>query len=133
MRLFYLHEQQQRQDLLSQAPGTLLTSMGQLSVDTPSPAVAGAGLLARNANKVDPAAVALGGLAAGDWGSGPHSSRRSVEGDRLLSTGTSGRGSMEQAVGETAHAGDGSSARSSFDKDQGPVVGGCVLLFLGQG
>eukprot|EP00775_Hariotina_reticulata_P008114 gene8114-8308_t len=123
MRLFYLHEQQQRQQLLSQAPGSLLTSMGQLSVDTPSPTAAGAGILAQNANKVDPAAVALGALAAaGDWGAGPYSSLGSVEGDRVLGGGASGRGAAEQAGGETAPAGDGGSARSSFDKDQGPVI-----------
>ncbi|WIA42620.1 hypothetical protein OEZ86_008593 [Tetradesmus obliquus] len=115
MRLFYLHEQQQRQHLLCQNPQSLLTSVGQLSLDTPSPAVAAA-------------AAALANHQSGGGGVG--AAAGSVVGGQLLGElGGSREGLQQQGAGgegqqqqQQQGSESGTSQRSSFDKDQGPVI-----------
>lgn len=97
MRLFYLHEQQQRQHLLSQTPQSLITSVGQLSLDTPSPAAAAA-----LAHKEGSGSSGLFGQAEADSAGVSGTGNAAVSG-----------GSAEEGV---------LSSRSSFEKDQGPVV-----------
>lgn len=115
MRLFYLHEQQQRQHLLCQNPQSLITSVGQLSLDTPSPAVAAA-------------AAALANHQSGGGGVG--AAAGSVVGGQLLGELGGSRGGLQQQGGggegqqqqQQQGSESGTSQRSSFDKDQGPVV-----------
>lgn len=104
MRLFYLHEQQQRQQLLSDAPQALVTAIGQLSLDAPNPAAA--------------AAVASHTFAPYKEGSGGSGGiLGQVDSDSAAVSGSgfagAGAGSGEEGV---------LSNRSSFEKDQGPVV-----------
>lgn len=114
MRLFYLHEQQQRQHLLAQTPQSLITSVGQLSLDAPTPALAAALSTHANHGAAAPGNNPGDGVAA--------AAAAAVGGSRVVLggsvAGAAGEEGADRKVGEEG----GGSSRSSFDKDQGPVV-----------
>jgi hypothetical protein len=128
MRLFYLHEQQQRQHLLSENPLTLITSVGQLSLDAPSPAVAAAAAAMASQGAAAPnnnAGGLLMGMMSGGDGVGSRGGVQQQQ-QQLGGGGGDGAGQLQQQQGSEG----GNSQRSSFDKDQGPVVSFLLLLIF---